>query len=135
MNLAFLPVGLPAFLSHFGLALLLVGVFFVVYIFITPYHELALIRAGNNASAASLAGALLGYIIALASAISNSINLLDMLVWGVVALVIQLLAFLIVRLLLPTLVADIPENKIASGLFLGTVSLGLGILNAACMTY
>jgi putative membrane protein len=131
----FLPIGLPAFLSHFGLALLLVAIFFVVYIFITPYHELRLIRAGNHAAAASLAGALLGYVAALASAIANSVSLFDMLVWGVVALVVQLLAFLIVKLLLPTLLADIPENKIASGVFLGTVSLGLGLLNAACMTY
>jgi putative membrane protein len=133
--MSFLPVGLPAFLSHFGLALLLVAVFFLIYIFITPYHELRLIRAGNHAAAASLAGALLGYIVALASAISNSVSLLDMLVWGVVALIAQLLAFLIVRLLLPTLLADIPENRIASGVFLGTVSLGLGLLTAACMTY
>ncbi|WP_211463076.1 DUF350 domain-containing protein [Collimonas silvisoli] len=133
--MSFLPIGLPAFLSHFGLALLLVAVFFVVYIFITPYHELRLIRAGNHTAAASLAGALLGYIVALASAISNSVSLLDMLVWGMVALVVQLLAFLIVKLLLPTLLEDIPENKIASGIFLGTVSLGLGLLNAACMTY
>ncbi|MDB5768215.1 MAG: Membrane protein with domain [Collimonas fungivorans] len=133
--MSYLPIGLPAFLSHFGLALLLVAIFFVVYIFITPYHELRLIRAGNHAAAASLAGALLGYIVALASAIANSVSLLDMLVWGVVALVVQLLAFLIVKLLLPTLLADIPENRIASGVFLGTVSLGLGLLNAACMTY
>jgi putative membrane protein len=49
--------------------------------------------------------------------------------------VVQLLAFVIVRLMLPTLLADIPENKIASGIFLGTVSLGLGLLSAACMTY
>jgi putative membrane protein len=127
----FLPAGLPAFLSHFGLALLLVAIFFMVYIFITPYHELRLIRAGNHAAAASLAGALLGYIVALASAIANSVSLLDMLVWGVVALVVQQLDDQESHQLL----ADIPENKIASGVFLGTVSLGLGLLNAACMTY
>ncbi|MFC5475078.1 DUF350 domain-containing protein [Paraherbaspirillum soli] len=135
MSMTFLPAGLPAFLSHFGLALALTAAFFVIYILITPYHELALIRAGNHAASASLSGALLGYIVALASAISNSVNLLDMLVWGVVALVAQLLAFFIVRLLLPTLVADIPENKIASGIFLGAASVGLGLLSAACMTY
>ncbi|AMO99043.1 DUF350 domain-containing protein [Collimonas sp. NPDC087041] len=135
MDLSMLPAGLPAFLSHFGLALVLTGAFLLIYIFITPYHELALIRAGNHAATASLAGALLGYVVALASAISNSINLMDMLIWGIVALVVQLLAFGIVRLMLPTLLADIPENKIASGIFLGTVSLGLGLLSAACMTY
>lgn len=127
--------GLPAFLSHFGMALLLVGIFLLLYVFITPYREISLIRGGNYAASASLSGALLGYCIPLASAIENSLNLVDMVVWGLVALVVQLLAFVIVRFMLPKLSADIPENKIASGVFLGAVSLGLGLLNAACMTY
>lgn len=135
MSAGFWLTGLPAFLLHFAIALLLTGTFLVLYIFITPYHELKLIRAGNSAAAASLAGAVLGYCTALASAISNSVNIVDMAIWGAIALAVQLLAFLIVRILVPTLVADIPQNKIASGIFLGAVSFGLGQLNAACMTY
>ncbi|MFZ6673720.1 DUF350 domain-containing protein [Undibacterium sp. Xuan67W] len=127
--------GIPAFLSHFGLSLLLLASFIACYVAITPYREIQLIRAGNHAAAASLSGAVLGYCVALASAIANSINLIDMLCWGAIALAVQLLAFGVVRLLLPGLVADIPDNKIASGVFLGSVSLGLGLLNAACLTY
>jgi putative membrane protein len=59
---------------------------------------------------------------------------MDMMVWSSIALVVQLLAFFISRMLLPDLVRDVPQNKIASGLFLGAVSLGLGILNSACQT-
>ncbi|GGC72586.1 DUF350 domain-containing protein [Undibacterium terreum] len=127
--------GLPAFISHFGAAILLLAVFIVIYIWITPYREINLIRGGNTAAAASLSGSILGYCIALASAIANSVNLVDMLCWGAIALVVQLLAFFVVRLLLPGIVSDIPDNKAASGIFLGAMSLGLGLINAACMTY
>lgn len=127
--------GLIAFFSHIAAAFVLLAVFVVIYIRITPYREIALIRAGNVAAAASLSGAVLGYCTALASAIANSVSLVDMCFWGVVALVIQLLAFGVARLLIPGIVSDIPDNKIASGIFLGALSLGLGMLNAACMTY
>lgn len=127
--------GLPAFFSHFGAAVILLAIFMAIYIRITPYREIALIRTGNVAAAASLSGAVLGYCIALASAISNSVNLVDMLCWGAVALVVQLIAFSLCRMMLPGLSSDIPDNKVASGVFLGAMSVGLGLLNAACLTY
>lgn len=135
MSEQLLAHGLVAFFSHIAAAFVLLTLFIVVYIRITPYREIALIREGNIAAAASLSGALLGYCTALASAIANSVSVVDMSFWGLVALVIQLLAFGIARLLIPGIVSDIPNNKIASGIFLGALSLGLGMINASCMTY
>ncbi len=127
--------GFPAFIIHFVAALIMLALFLVIYIKITPYQELALIRAGNVAAAISLSGAMIGFTIPLAKAIAQSGSLLDMLLWGGIALVIQLLAYAIVRLLIPTIAKDVPEGKIAQGTFLGMLSLATGILNAACMTY
>ena len=135
MNMQFFSEGLIAFASHFASALAFLFVFIAVYIRITPYKEIALIREGNTAAAASLSGAVLGYCIALASSVAHSIDLLDMLVWGSIALFVQLLAFFATRLMLPDLIKDVPENKLASGIFLGAISLGMGILNAACQSY
>jgi putative membrane protein len=135
MSAQLLSYGLPAFLSHFAAALVFLFLFIIIYIRITPYKEITLIREGNSAAAASLSGTVLGYCIALAASISQSVDLMDMMVWSGIALVVQLLAFFVTRMLLPDLVRDVPQNKIASGLFLGAVSLGLGILNAACQTY
>src|SRR6266581_2691179 len=98
--------GVDDFLVYFLMALALVAVFLAVYTWVTPYREIALIRQGNVAAALSLSGALLGFVIPLASAIAHSVA------WW-----------------------DIPEGKIAQGLFLGTISLAIGILNAASMTY
>jgi putative membrane protein len=127
--------GLPSFLFYFATAIGLLLLFLLAYIFITPYREIALIRAGNAAAAASLSGAMLGFVLPLASAIAHSVSLPDMAVWGLIAMIIQLLVYLAARLLMPELVRDIPAGKIATGVFLGALSVAIGILNAACMTY
>ncbi len=135
MTLSFLPLGLSAFFSHFASAVALLLLFIAIYVRITPYKEISLIRSGNTAAAISLSGSVLGYSAALASVIANSISFVDMLIWGSIALVVQLLAYLLTRLMLPALVQDIPDNRIASATFLAALSLALGLINAACMTY
>jgi putative membrane protein len=127
--------GLPAFALYFVSSLVLLLVFIAIYIQITPYRELALIREGNAAAAASLSGAMLGFVIPLAHSVAQSVNLADMAVWGLIALVVQLVVFFVVTRLMPGLTRDIPAGKVAPGVFLGSLSLATGILNAACMTY
>lgn len=127
--------GLPAFLSYFATGIGLLAVFLLLYLWITPYREISLIREGNAAAAASLSGAMVGFILPLASAITHSVSLLDMAIWGLIALIIQLLVYGAGRLLLPNLARDIPAGQVASGVLLGALSLAIGLLNAACMTY
>lgn len=126
---------LPTFLAYFATSAGLVLMFLLIYIKITPYDEFALIKQGVIAPAISLSGSLLGFVIALSSVIKHSVSLLDMAVWGVVALLIQLLAFAVTRLLFKDLTQGIHENNIAKGIFLGSISLAFGIINAGCMTY
>lgn len=128
-------VDFPSFLIYFATAISLLALFVLAYVFITPYREIALIRDGNAAAAASLSGALLGFVLPLASAIAHSRSLFDMAIWGLIALLVQLLAYGLGRLLLPDLARDIPAGRMATGLFIGALSLAIGILNAACMTY
>ncbi len=127
--------GFPAFIIYLPATLALLVVFLFLYIRITPYREIQLIREGNVAAAISLSGATIGFTIPLAKAIAQSGSLLDMLMWGGIALAVQLLAYVLVRLLIPGIAKDIPDGKIAQGTFLGMLSLATGILNAACMTY
>lgn len=127
--------GLPAFAIYLVASLSLLALFITIYIWITPYRELALIREGNVAAAASLSGTILGFTIPVAYSIAQSVNLVDMALWSVISLVVQLLVFFGVTRVLPGLARDIPAGKIAPGLLLGTLSLATGLLNAACMTY
>jgi putative membrane protein len=126
---------LPDFLAYFALAIVLAAAFLFVYVWVTPHRELALIRADKPAAATSFGGAFLGFVIPLASAIAHSVSLVDCAVWGVVALVIQLLTFFAARLLLPDLPARIARDERAAGILVASLSIGVGVLNAACMTY
>lgn len=123
------------FAAYFGTAVLGLLVFQGIYLLVTPHKEIALIRQGNAAAAVSYVGAILGFVIPVASVIAHSVSLLDMVVWAVVALVVQVGVFLVLRLVYRTLSADITAGRIAPALKLAGVSVAVGILNAACMTY
>ena len=127
--------GFDDFLVYLGISLAYLAVFTAIYIRITPYREMQLIREGNMAASFSLSGAILGFIVPLASAIQHSVSLIDMAIWGLIAMVVQVLAFVVVKLAIPSITRDIPEGKGAQGFFLGTLSLGVGLLNAACMSF
>ncbi len=124
---------LPAFAGYFATALALLAVFVVLYVFVTPYSELALIREGNAAAAISLGGAVIGYALPIAVAVASSHNIMAMIGWGVVACIVQLMVYVIARLALPQINLAIPQGKVASGIFLASLSLGIGILNAGCI--
>lgn len=127
--------GLDEFLVYFGLCIGFVALFLAIYVRLTPYREIALIREGNCAAAASLSGTLIGFVLPLAAAVEHSINPYDVGIWATIALVVQLLVYLATRMILPDLARDIPAGKVASGAFLGAMSVGAGILNAASMSY
>ena len=78
---------------------------------------------------------LIGFALPLASAVAHSVSLLDMLVWSVVALIVQLIAYAAVRLAVPRIVHNVRDGQVASGVFLGAVAVAVGILNAASMTW
>ena len=73
------------FLIYFSVALLLLVAFTLIYTKVTPYNEIALIRKGNTAAAISLSGALIGFAMPLASTVANAVNLLDLLLFAVLA--------------------------------------------------
>ncbi|GLS46241.1 DUF350 domain-containing protein [Methylobacterium brachythecii] len=127
--------GLPAFLAYFAAALVLVALYILVYITATAHREMALIRAGNTAAALSLGASLIGYALPLSVAIRNAQSILDCIVWGLVALVVQILIYWLVRILLPDLSRRISENEMSAAILLGAASLAGGIVNAASMSY
>ena len=79
---------LPNFFLYLSSALALFCLFIGLYIRLTPYHELELIRQGNAAAACALLGTALGFVLPLASSIAHSASLRDMLVWGGIAMLV-----------------------------------------------
>jgi putative membrane protein len=127
--------GLPAFLAYFGMAAAFTGLFVLIYVQLTPHREFALIRANKPAAALAFSGSLIGFALPLASAISHSVGVLDCAVWAGVALVVQVLAFLLLRAMVDRLAQRIESDETATGVLVAAVSISVGLLNAASMSY
>lgn len=127
--------GATAFLLAFVVAGLFTLAFKVIYQFVTPYRERPLIRQGNVAAAIALSGALIGYVLPLASALAHTVSLPEFAAWAGLAGVLQIVAFVAVRLIaLPDVKARIENGEVATSVYLAAISLAVGLLNAACIT-
>lgn len=126
---------LLAFCSYFFIGVAMVLCFLFIYTRITAHDEWQLIKEDNAAASLAFSGTLLGYIVPLSSAAINSVSIPDYLLWGAVALVVQLLVYGGVRLYMPKLSEKITRNSVSAGVFMGSAALAGGIFNAACMTW
>jgi putative membrane protein len=127
--------GFDDFLVYLAVALVLLALFIAIYIRMTPYREMALIREGNMAASFSLSGSILGFVVPLSAAVQHSVSLVDMAIWGLIAMLVQIAVYVVVKMLIPSITKDIPAGNGAQGFFLGCMSLAVGLLNAACMSY
>jgi len=126
------------FILFFGTALLMVGIFLYLYAIVTPYDDYKLIFEENNTTAAlSFGGAVIGVSIPLYSALISSVSYFDFVVWGSVAIIIQLIfAFIVTRLKGKfSLEAKIEKDVVAVGILMAFLSICIGLLNAGAMSY
>lgn len=125
--------GLPVLAVHFAatLALLVAGI--ALYVLVTPYHEVRLIRAGNAAAGVTLMGAVVGYAIPLAATLARSVSVADIAVWGVVVAVLQIAAFGVVSLVLRRLSEAIERGEVGAALVLASAQIAIGLINAAAI--
>ena len=127
-------VGFPILILHSSvtLAMLAMGIF--LYIKITPYDEIELVRAGNSAAAASLAGAIIGLAVPLAFSMASSVTVWELLIWGSVTLFLQLIAFRLTDLMLRDLPKRITDGEMGAALLLISIKLAVAAINAAAVT-
>lgn len=122
------------YMKHLLSGLIMVGLFAAVYVRFTPFHEMPLIRRGCTAAALSLAGAIIGFSLTVASSILHNDHYLMFIAWGTLAAVVQVAAYLLIERSLPEMKAAIEANNVAMGALMGTVSLVVGVINAACLS-
>lgn len=128
-------LGLPVFLGHFGVALLMLGIGVVLYLLITPVNEYCLIKEGNTSAALTLGAAMLGISISLGAALAGSVNLWDIVIWGSVAILLQLAVFFLVDRVLSDLAHRIRADEMSAALILASTKLSIALLNAAAIGY
>lgn len=127
--------GALAFLQAFGTALLFLIAFQFLYQLITPHDERKLIREGNVAASVAFGGALIGYAIPAATAMTQAHSLAEFAAWAALAGIIQIVAFIIVRrLAISDVSARIERGELPVALWLAAISVAIGLINAASMT-
>jgi putative membrane protein len=119
---------------HLLSAFVLILGFAAVYLKVTPFDELALIREGNVAALLSFAGALVGFCLTLASSIAHNSTLVLVLAWAFGAMIVQVATYAVLTRLLPGMNHAIETRNNAMGGLMGAASLVVGIINAACLT-
>jgi putative membrane protein len=131
--LSALGQSLPMLLLQFVLVLVLLIVGIAIYMAGTPFRERELLRQGNAAAATVLGGALVALAIPLAALLATTGALLDILVWGIVALLLQLLTVAVVFQLLRGMRTMIEAGQVAGAIPLVAAQLAIALLNAAAM--
>jgi len=105
-----------------------------LYMLITPYEDVKLVREGNQAAAVALGGAFLGLAIPLAGTLAGSVTTLDILLWGILTVFVQLICFKIVDLVLRGLPKRIADGEMAAAIFLAFVKVSAGAIVATAVT-
>ncbi len=125
---------LSEFLIFFVAAAVLTIVFVVIYTRVTRHDEFALIKKNSTAATVAFSGSLIGFALPLASTMINSVTVVEMVLWGGIALIVQVHDYLLIRLPMPSISERIEADEVAAGIWLGACSMVAGILNAASMT-
>jgi putative membrane protein len=128
--------GAHNFLIAFGLAVLFLILFQFIYQITTPQDERKLIREGNSAAAIAFGGAIVGFALPVASALSVTGSIAEFAAWAALAGVVQIVAALIIRMIvIKDVRARIEAGEVATGVYLAAVAIAIGLINAASMTY
>ncbi len=138
MNVMYYLQTFDHFLIYLGTSLLLFLIGTYIFKIITPYSERALIKDGNMAVTLKLLGKMAGLVVVLQSAIRSSINLVDLALWAFIAIIVQIILHLVIEYVFTrntNLTKEVEQGNVAVGLFLGGISLLVGLIVAATISY
>lgn len=134
------------FLLYMCVSLPLLGVGIYVFMLTTPYKEFRIIAAGAEindqhkvfaakAAAYDIGGKIAGLAFVLASAIFHSANLVDLIIWGIIGMVFQVIVYYLFELITPFSVRqEIPKGNTSVGIFSAFVSIATGLVMAALIS-
>ena len=123
--------GFPQFLLQAGVTLALLITGCIVHVLLTPMKEMKLIREGNISAGISVAAVIVGLAIPMSACLETATSVYNILIWGVVAILLQLLAFRIADLLLRDLPKRIERDEVGSALVLAAIKVSAAMVMAA----
>ena len=125
--------GFPDFLIHGGVTLALLMAGCIVHMLLTPMKEMQLIRAGNVSAGISVGAVIVGLAVPMSACLATATTVYDILIWGVVAILLQVLAFRASDLLLRDLPKRIERDEVGAALVLAGVKIAAAMIMAAAL--
>lgn len=129
---------LDQFLIYLAVSLVLFLIGTYIFKLVTPYSERDQIRQGNTAVALKLLGKMAGLVVVLQSAVLHSINLVDLIIWAFIAIIVQIVLHLVIEFVFTrntNLAKEVEKGNVAVGLLLGGVSVLVGLIVAANISF
>ena len=134
------------FLSYLvvSIPLLLIGI--KIFMLQTPYNEMKIIQdaaccdktakdEAGIAVAHNLGGKSVGQALVMASAVFHAVSIGDLIIWGVIGIIFQVLVYYAFEKLTPFKVADeLMKGNIAVGVFSARLSFATGLILAALIS-
>jgi len=133
-------------LMYMGIAIPLLWAGVYIFRYTTPYDEFEIMAGGGEVSdtkhvdaamavAYDMGGKVLGVAIVLSSAIFHAANPLELGVWGMIGIVLEVLVFCLFRLIAPIkVIEEIPKGNISVGIFSASMSISSGLIMAALIS-
>lgn len=124
-------------IMYFALAVVIVVAGLAAFALLTSkYRDWEEIQNGNRAVALSVGGKIVGICIILAFAVYNSFAIRETLIWGIVGVVLQLVAYLLFELLTVkfSVQEELKKGNIAVAVVSFSVSVGLAVVIGASIT-
>lgn len=127
-----------------SIPLLLIGI--KIFMWQTPYNEMELIRnaaccdqsvkdEAGIAAAHSLGGKIVGQALVIASAVFHSVSVVDLIIWGIIGIIFQVLVYFAFEKLTPFKVSEeVVKGNIAVGVFSARLSFATGLILAALIS-
>ena len=125
--------GFPLTLLHAGITVVLLGLGAALYAWLTPYKDIQLVREGNTAAAISLGAVLVGLAIPLAVSLGYSTGEVEMIIWGVAIIAVQLFVFRFTDFVLQGLPRRIQAGEVAAATFLAAIKIATALILAAAV--
>lgn len=119
---------------YFSGGVVMLIVFSMIYMALTPYNEIALIRKGSGSAALSFGGAILGFSLPLAASAIYNTGFVAFLIWSAVAMAVQIVGYFIMAKVIGNVPEHIRRNNTAVGGLLGVSALVLGIINSGILS-
>ena len=125
---------LPVLAAHFGTALAVLALGIGLYVLITPYNELSLMRRHKTAAAILLAGAVIGMALPVAASLQYALRPFDIVFYGVIAVVVQIVAYFLIALVFRLSPSRLGEGEPAPAIGVASAQIAVGLLNAGALS-